>query len=185
MSLWLPTSFPVIKVFSFRVSHLSMVIVCPEKLGSYSKNTQEVHLYLIVCTLLLSLAVSEFWVLSWAPWFVFFFLCRMRDLMSNLILLHVDTQSFLSCLFTMLSFLRRFWKCCQKTDGCHLDCLLHWSTAWFMPMIYLLFLSPFFVYMYTFVRAFTCMWEYMTACAHLYICIWKFKLMSKIILYFS
>lgn len=72
-----------------------------------------------------------------------FLLVQDERYMSNLILLHVDTQSFLSDLFTMLSFLWCFWQCCQKTDCCHLDILLHWSTAWFMPMIFLLFFSPF------------------------------------------
>lgn len=102
-------------------------------------------LYLIVCTLLLSLAVSEFRVLSWAPWFsFFFFLVQDERYMSNLILLHIETQSFL------LSFLWHFWQCCQKTDGCHLDILLHWSTAWFDLCQWYIFSSsvPFCVHVY-------------------------------------
>lgn len=87
-----------------------------------------------------------------------FLLVQDERYMSNKILLHVDTQSFLSCLFTMLSFLWRFWQCCQKTDGCHLDLLLHWSTARLMPMIYLLFLSPFF-----------CVHVYIYLCFHLHV----------------
>lgn len=114
-----------------------------------------------------------------------FLLVQNERYMSNLILLHVDTQSFLSDLFTILSFLWRFWQCCQKNRGL--------PSRYSPPLIYSLtyandisfVLLSFFVYMYTFVHAFTCMWEYMAVCAHLYICIWKFKLMSKIILDFS